>query len=475
MNKFDTADYDEEVLKHLVRSSVVFKKAQEIKLKPEDFLSSDLAGVKLYKHIAAAVMKIGKLPISRRTLEIRVKESLASEGIPLDEGFSTLLDWIYNDVLNEQLIADELKDFAKRRRLVKLKDSHSDDDLDNFAREAAKLAVSFDSLETVSQATSAKPFAAIHVAKTTHGIHTGFAGVDAKFHGLGREEYGLIIGHSGSGKTAVTSAMARYSALNGYKALYISLEEPKKNIIDRWYAAQFRISYSRLHFGLEDPKQKSDITTDLEIALRDLDEQTKESLMNLEIIDARDLCPINANQIKDLIDQKVSEGFIPDVIMVDQLEFMTPIMEMPKQAQQYQHLEQCSKEMDRLSQYKINDEHTFALWLIHQGKGSPKWIFGYDDIAGARGIVRPTDVCLGVGRMDVKDPHVNLFSLKNRHGQPFQVSYRAEFEYMSFIQEKYDPKMIKDAEKEAAGLEKERKKPSTSKKPKDYLLKKDNG
>lgn len=473
MNKFDTADYDEEVLKHLVRSPIVAKRAKEINLLADDFMSSNIAGIQLYREVARAALEIKERPISQKSLKVRINENLGKAGLPKDENLVALLDWFYSDILNEDTIADELVAFAKHRRLTKIHETNKDD-VATFAKEASKLAISFDSLETVANVTSASPFKAIIKGGHTQGIITGFNAVDVKLHGLGREECGLIIGHSGSGKTAVTSAMAKYAAVNGYKALYISLEEPKINIIHRWYASQFRINYSRLHFGLDDPKQKTNINIDLQMAFDEMDDETRQSLLNLEIIDARDLCPINADQIRTLIDEKVAEGFIPDVVYVDQLEFMEPVKEMPKQSQPYAALEQCAKEIDRLSQYKILGEHTFALWMIHQGKGEPNWSFGYDDIAGFRGIVKPFDVCLGVGRHKRDDPHVNIFSMKTRHGQPFAQSYRAEFEFMTFVQEKWSPDMLKKAEKEANALERERKKPG-NKKPKDYLLNKGNG
>ena len=68
-----------------------------------------------------------------------------------------------------------------------------------------------------------------------------------------------------------------------------------------------------------------------------------------------------------------------------------------------------------------------------------KWEFGYDDIAGFRGIVKPFDMCLGVGRFSKEEPYINLFSIKTRHTEHVKQSYYAEFQYMKFTERAWTP------------------------------------
>lgn len=474
MNEFDKADFDEEVLKHLVRSDEVMSRAKELGMKGDDFLSSNIAGVKLYKVFGSAVIQIGKAPVSRKLLENKVREACKFEGIPEVESLTELVDWCFDSPLNTEYIVQNLHGFVRHRRLIKVAEVHKDD-LSTMSTEFDKIAIDLNKSETKQKLISAKPFEKPVYVKHISGICTGFNAIDNVVHGLAKEECGLVIGHSGSGKTAVTSAMARFAALNGYKALYISLEEPHQNIIHRWYASQFRIPYTQLHYGLENNQSSSKL--DLEVLFQEMEPETRETLLNLDIVDARAMTPINTAKIKEILEQKVAEGFIPDVVYIDQLDYITPTAALPKGAQPYMAYEKSAFELDLLSQYKIAGEHTFALWVIHQGKGGMKWEFGYDDIAGFRGIVKPFDICLGIGRHDKDTPYINLFSMKVRHTQHVRQSYRAEFQYMSFSQQQWSPERLKEEEREAKkaqGLESERKKPG-DRRPKPYLKNGSNG
>jgi hypothetical protein len=127
------------------------------------------------------------------------------------------------------------------------------------------------------------------------------------------------------------------------------------------------------------------------------------------------------------------------VIFIDQMDYMKPDRPVAKGAQKWQEFETIAFECDKLSQYRINGTHTFALWLVHQAKGNMLWEFGYDNISGFKGIVKPFDVALGVGRFSKDTPYINLFSMKVRHTQHFVQSYHALFENMNFIQKNWTP------------------------------------
>lgn len=453
MNVFDTETFNEEVLKHLIMCPDVLKKAQDLKLQPTDFLSSVIAGVRLYEIMATAIFEIGVAPISRNILDLEVKSQIAKTNLAYDAGdLEELYNWIYKDILTPTRIIGQLHPFIKHRRVRKATESNKVDPI-KLAEEISKIAISLDEDKATSAAVSASPFAAPILSTVVNGISTGFDAIDAKIHGLSKEECGLIIGHSGSGKTAVTAAMARMCALNGYKALFISLEEPYQNIVHRWYAAQFQMEYTRLHYGGGDTGA---LKLDLELCFKEMDPVTRETLANLQIIDARALCPINKNGLVALLEQKAEEGFIPDVVFIDQLDYVSPLAPLPKGASPWQEYEEAAFDLDALSQYKIKGVHTFALWVVHQGKGGMKWEFGYDDISGFRGIVKPFDICLGVGRHTKEEPYINLFTMKVRHTEHIKQSYKADFKYMSFIQEPWSPALQKKADKEASKDETEK-------------------
>lgn len=428
---YSSADFDEIILTHLIRSKKVFTKASELKLTGEDFLSSQLAGIQFYKLIAEVVFEIGTAPVSRAVLELHVKPKLAEVQVDT-ESFNTFLDYVYSSELMEDYICTQLLPFIRFRRISKASSEHKHDPLQAY-EEMNKLAVSLNAADKGSLVVSAKPFDSFVLAPDIIAIPTGFNEIDLKIYGLAKQECGLLIGHSGSGKTASASYIAINAARAGKKVLYLSLEEPYQNIVYRWYANQFRISYSQLHFAHTDELgQMGHAAEDVQKAIEALSEEEKERLALLDIIDARALAPVNVDTLRTLIDEKAQQGFVPDVIIIDQMDYLSPVKQLPKGANPWQEYEQIAFECDSLSQHMIGGVAGFALWVVHQAKGEMRWTFGYDDIAGFRGIVKPFDLCLGVGRSSRDEPYVNIFTMKVRHTEHAQCAYRADFQYMDF-------------------------------------------
>ena len=437
MSIYDDSDFDELIIKHLLRSNQVYEKAKALKLTGDDLLSSHIAGIQLYKELANLSLELGPSPIDRTLLEMHIRQKKTTgqiSGIDNDD-LTTLINWCYSSDINPQYIESQLLPFIKHRRLNKAALANRAEPVVAY-QEMHKLAIGIAANNTESQIDSIKPFAQIVQSQTIQGVTTGFPEIDAKMGGLAAEECGLLIGHSGTGKTAVASVIAHKAAIAGFKVLYISLEEPKENIINRWYAAHFQINYTTLHYGQEDARGQ------LEIGFNNMTPEDKEALVsNLDIIDARKLTPICADEIAVLIDKKAEEGFIPDLVILDQMDYMKPNVELNKNANKWEKYEQVAFDCDKLSQHHILEADTFALWVLHQAKGQMKWEFGYDEIASFRGIVKPFDVSLGIGRHDKDSPYINLFSMKVRHTQHFRQSYRAYFEYMSFVKTNWSPQI----------------------------------
>lgn len=443
--KYDLADYDELVLTHLIRSKKVFDLAKELKLSSDDFLSSQLLGNPVYKLIADAILAVNTSPINPGLLLIEIKTK-AEENLITDlDDIPEFLETAYAAILNEDIVCSELPGFIRHRRLLKAHEQNRKDPAKLY-EEMNKIAVDLSTTENKQNVVSSNPFDTPVYVKQVAGIPTGFTKIDLKLHGLAKGECGLLIGHSGSGKTLVASNFARLAALEGYKVLYFSLEEPYQNIVHRWYASQFSLSYTHLHFGISPENSGSSQKLDLQAEFDNMDPITKETLGNLRIIDARAKTPINVDELKTLLEEEASKGFIPDMVIIDQLDYMEPQKKMPPGVQDWQKYQQTAFELDYLSQYKIAGEHEFGLWVVHQGKGGMKWEFGYDDIAGFRGIVKPFDLCIGVGRFSKEEPYLNLFSIKTRHTEHVKQSYFAEFQYMRLQERTWTP-----PDKEAPG------------------------
>lgn len=437
-NIYDDSAFDEALLKNLLRSPEVFTKARALNITGDDFLTSTLAGIQLYKHIALIALASGPAPIDRRILEVNIRQRY-NDGLLVGtdaEDIQTLVHWFYTSDLSPEYFLEHLKPFIIHRRFSKASVLNRTDPVAAF-NEMHRISSTLSQSSNVSQSTSSNPFSNPIFKDITSGIYTGFQEVDVKMHGLGKEECGLLIGHSGSGKTAISSNFIKNAAYGGRKALYISLEEPEINIINRWYANFFEINYTDLHYGNPDARML------LETGFADMKPSERLTLMtNLNIIDARELAPITADGIKQLIENKAQGGFIPEVVLIDQMDYMTPMKALNKGAQKWEEQQQIAFECDKLSEHKILGEHTFGLWVVHQAKGEMRWEFGYDDISGCKGIVKPFDTAIGIGRYSRETPFVNLFSMKVRHTEQFRQSYRAYFEHMKFMKANWSPKDV---------------------------------
>lgn len=443
--EFDS-DFDELLLLHLIRDNTVLKKAKDLKIRAEDMLSSDLAGIRLYSLILEAVLDVDQAPINRNLLSTLVKQKAKDNLVEIPDNLDELFDYFYTDAVNTEYVCSILPEFIRTRRLTKAHDLNKKDPV-KLLEELNKVAVDLEQTETQSSTIVTSPFAGLVTAEYKAGILTGFNEIDAKFHGLAKQECGLLLGHSGSGKTATASSIARFGALYGNKVLYISLEEPSVNIIHRWYAAQFDLSYTALHYGLASADSSSKFATkmELESCFSEMDEGTRAALLNLQIVDARAHTPITPDKIFNLIEAEAEKGFIPDVVIIDQLDYVTPNRQLSKGAQPWMEYEKAAFDLDYMSNKLILGEHPFALWVVHQAKGQMKWEFGYDDIAGFKGIVKPFDMALGVGRHDKDHPYVNLFSMKVRHCAHFRQTYYADFEKMKFAVASWSPEQAKNS------------------------------
>lgn len=441
---YDDDDYSELLLKYLIRDVTVFDAATKVKLTSEDFVIG-IKGSRLYKEFADVAFELKSTPCDKDLFRMHLAKKFEAGSFRNydEETVLALFDMIFEfEPQNPTSLILNMIEFMKHRRTSKVLIEHKGNPL-TIANELSKLNDVFVSTAVSSQATVIEPFAGITPVKSMRkgGIATGIGKMDAKTGGLGKGECGLIIGHSGTGKTAVSAHMMRKAAIAGHKALYISAEEPAENIVHRWYAQQFRIDYTEMYRGAAELEKVQEFGK--------LTAMDKEDLARLRIVDVRSMAPLNLKVLKEVIDQQCAAGFIPDVVLVDQMDYIKPFRGMAKGASKWQEYEAVSFEMDELSQYRIgpNKDQEFALWVVHQATGDMTWEFTYNDIAGFKGIVKPFDLAVGIGREDREANHINLFSLKVRHSEHFKAPQLAEFSFMTFTDDpSYKPKSIRDKE-----------------------------
>lgn len=428
VTQLDDQDFYELVLRHLIRDPETMRRAVELKFKSDDMLTSEQTGIRIYKEFAQVAMEIGEAPIDKAVLKSALNAKHAKGllvGFEKEETIE-LIKFIYDGELNSKFMLRALPEFIARRRMMK---AHLDNQSDAAAAYKAmhQIAWEIQTIQTDTQAKSFQPFKKAVVKPTFSGIGTGFKKVDSVMQGIGLGEYGLIIGHSGAGKTALATNFLLKAVTNGYKALYISLEEPGENVADRLYAQQFKISYTDLHTG------NGGVRMELPQLLDEIDPIIKDKLMNnLRIEDLRDMAPLNKDSIIVLLEKLAEEGFEPDLVMIDQLDYIEPTS--GEDHQRWEKYELSSFEMDMLSHYKIKGRKAFALYVLHQAGGQMKLVYTNADIASCKGVIKPADVVICIGKEAPDAETVKVFTLKSRHSSNFQQTFLFEGHHMTFTE-----------------------------------------
>lgn len=444
-DNYNTADYIELTIKCLFRDRAVLSKALDLQVRPADF-----GTINIYNAFAEAALSIGTAPISPQLCLMKVKELMPKYSILSADkpAVATFCNYIYEDAtVDGEYVLKNLAEFIKFRRFqaIKLNNLYNPE----AAIQAAKELVG--DIELKASTGKVRVFKNFFtnpvLIEHKDSLMTGFPNVDNAAKGLSYQEMGIILGHSGSGKTAMAIFSAIKNAKDRRKVLYLSLEEPGENIVNRAYSNIFRISYSDLHKG------SVLIQQDLKEAMSKLTPEAQQTLNHLQIHDLRDATPITAGFIENYLDKLYLEtGYHPDVVYIDQMDYLTTNEKYDAEWQKYAKV---SFEVDALCNHLIGEKHMFAVWLLHQASGKMNKTYTNAEISGFKGVLKPADMVLAIGRESPQDTVVNIFSIKSRHAKNFCYTYLAELEFMNF--EEHDAAAEERAKEETEDKRKERK------------------
>jgi archaellum biogenesis ATPase FlaH len=280
-------------------------------------------------------------------------------------------------------------------------------------------------LESGSTVRIGHPFQCIIRRDQTNQMRTGLRIIDEKMGGIGFGEFIILLGFTGSGKTALATYLTLKMVTQNFTVIYITLEEPKENISNRFYSQYFSINYTDLHKG------RANMILDQKFGEME-PAQRQQLIEKLHIHDMKEQTPISAEQIQLWLEKHHKEtGINPDLVIIDQLEYLEPNL-LNVKSQQWEQIERIAKECDKLSEYKVGREHPFGLLLLHQLNGDPKIAMKKKDIAGFKGIDRSADTLLGLGRDGLQSMDFMLACMKTRHTAPFNIKLKGELEFMRF-------------------------------------------
>jgi replicative DNA helicase len=419
---YNDADFIELVIKCLFREKTVLSKALDLQIKPEDF-----GTINIYNAFVDVALAIGEAPINPQLCLAQIKTVLKKYNISESDKSTVLTFWeaIYDDSspVNAGYIASNLPEFIKFRRFQTLKTNNINSP-EVLVSEAKRLIGDIDLKSSTEGIRQFNPFQELVTVEHKESLLTGFLAVDQVARGLNYQEFGIILGHSGSGKTATGVYSAIQNAKQRRKVLYLSLEEPGENICNRIYSNIHRIPYTGLHKGDAFAKQ------DLRSANANMSEQDRKDLQNLLVHDLRDATPLTASYIADYLDKLYEEtGYHPDLVYIDQMDYLTTKDKFDAEWQKYSKV---AFEVDALCDHLIGGQHKFSVWLLHQASGKMARKFTNAEISGFKGILKPADMVLAIGRDTAQESIVSIFSLKSRHAKNFQFDYLAELEFMNF-------------------------------------------
>ena len=291
---YNDSDYIELTIKCLFRDKSVLQKALELKIRPEDF-----GTIKIYNAYVETALSVGVAPINQQ-LCLGVLKSILKKHHILNADMPTVLEFwefLYNDApLNSDYVLSHLAEFVKTRRYQTLR-ANKIDSPEELVSEAGKLIGDISLNDSSGGIREFNPFDDLVLVEHKESLLTGFPAVDMVAKGLNYQEMGILLGHSGSGKTAMAVYSAIQNAKQFRKVLYLSLEEPAENICSRVYSNIFRITYTDLHKG--NVLQQDDLRT----AFNNLPCRDREALKNLKIHDLRDATPLTAKFLCNYLDK----------------------------------------------------------------------------------------------------------------------------------------------------------------------------
>ncbi len=244
-------------------------------------------------------------------------------------------------------------------------------------------------------------------------------------------QIGLLVGHSGNGKTSYSTFAAVQSALGGAKVLYISLEEPATNIYHRIYAQEFGVKYSDLHIG------NTKAEDDVQARLREESTRMFALKENLRVV-GLDGQHSQIHEIDDEIHSLRSTGFEPKLVIIDQLEFIEVETEEVEAANSEIPVKSTAMESNvmgralapALLMRTCFGHEAFSVWCLHQVAGATEGDFTMKQIVGGEDVANQFDKVVGLGRSEKDSAEIRVFSLLK--STRFDETLDADFAHMRF-------------------------------------------
>jgi replicative DNA helicase len=243
-------------------------------------------------------------------------------------------------------------------------------------------------------------------------IRTGVVGLDNVLKGgIGRGELGVILAPTGTGKTTILTKFANTAYNDGFNVLQIFFEDNEGQIKRKHYT---------IWSGIE-PDEQPEFKEEVMESVREQQERSSGSLKLAKLPSDS----ITISGIKSKIRKMISEGFKPDLLIIDYVDCITP--ERSVNGEEWKGEGTIMRSLESMT-----SEFNIAIWTATQGNResiSSEVVTG-DQMGGSIKKAQIAHIILSIGKTLEQKEHdlATLTLLKSRVGKDGIVWQNCKFD-----------------------------------------------
>ena len=245
-----------------------------------------------------------------------------------------------------------------------------------------------------------------------HPIPTGIVGIDNLLKGgLGRGELGVVLAPTGTGKTTLLTKFANTAYNYDFNVLQIFFEDNPGNI-------------KRKHYTIWSGIRPDDQVDNKEEVMRIVEEAQERSKGNLKLLKlASD--SVTISEIKSKIRKLISDGFTPDLVLIDYVDCITP--ERSTFGEEWKGEGSIMRSLEAMT-----GEFDIAIWTATQGNRDSiaSEVVTTDQMGGSIKKAQIGHVIMSVGKtLEQKENNLaTLTLLKSRIGKDGVIFQNCKFD-----------------------------------------------
>jgi replicative DNA helicase len=243
-------------------------------------------------------------------------------------------------------------------------------------------------------------------------IRTGIVGLDNVLKGgLGRGELGVILAPTGTGKTTIITKFANTAYNDGFNVLQIFFEDNEAQIKRKHYTIWSGVAPD------EQPEFKEEVLS----AVREQQERSSGTLKLSKLPSDN----VTISEIKSKIRKMISEGFKPDLVLIDYVDCISP--ERSVDGEEWKGEGSIMRSLESMT-----SEFNIAIWTATQGnRGSiSSEVVTGDQMGGSIKKAQIAHIILSIGKtLEQKENNLATLSLlKSRVGKDGIIWQNCKFD-----------------------------------------------